>query len=153
MSTPAPEPGAGPTPGYAPGQGPAGASAGPPVLAPGWYNAGVVAQERWWSGTEWTGYVRPTPYSEKWDRPGWGANPEVMVALSVLCVVMFFGFQLVVLSFFWNGELVRGVFGFLVTLGFPTFAIIGFMSARIGFRRKSLGRPAAGEFPRPRAAR
>ena len=135
------------------GPAPADGSVVSPAPAPGWYSAGVAGQERWWSGTEWTEYVRPTPYSEKWDRPGWGANPEVTVALAVLCVLMFLGFQLVVLSFLLNGDAVRGIGGFVVTLGFLALAVIAALSARIGFRRKRLGRPAAGEFPRVRPTR
>jgi hypothetical protein len=116
-----------------------------PSVAPGWYQAGIAGQQRWWTGTEWSEITRPTPYSEKWDRPGWGANPEVMVVLAALCGVLFIAVQIIVLGFLASGDIVRGLGGFLISLAAPTFSIVCVMSARIGFRRRRLGRPAAGE--------
>lgn len=117
----------------------------PPALAPGWYDAGVPAQQRWWNGVEWTEHVRPTPYSEKWDRRGWGQNPEAMVAIAIACGVLFAGSLLIVLGFLLSGEYLGGIFAFLISLGLPTFAILAVISARIGFRRRRLSRPAEGE--------
>lgn len=116
-----------------------------PLVSPGWYEAGEPGQQRWWSGVAWTDQVRASPYSEKWDRRGWGANPEVMVALAVIAFIVFLMLQFIVVNFLLSGDLLRGGFGFVITLGLPALAIIAIMSARIGFRRKALGRPAAGE--------
>ena len=119
-----------------------------PIVAPGWYDAGVASQQRWWNGVEWTAQVRPAPFSEKWDRPGWGAHPEAMVAIAVVSGVMFIGVQAIVLGLLFSGEYLRSFFGFVVSLGLPAFAVIAVISARIGFRRMREGRPAAGESPR-----
>jgi hypothetical protein len=116
-----------------------------PSVAPGWYDAGVAGQQRWWTGNEWSDLTRPAPYSEKWDRPGWGANPEVTVVLAILSGLLFFALQVIVLGFLVSGDVVRGVGGFLISLAAPIFCILGIMSARVGFRRRRLGRPAAGE--------
>jgi hypothetical protein len=116
-----------------------------PSVPPGWYDAVVAGQQRWWTGNEWSDLTRPAPFSEKWDRPGWGANPEVMVVLAILCGVLFFALLANALWFLLSGELVRGVGSLLISLAAPTFSIICVMSARIGFRRQRLGRPAAGE--------
>ncbi|MGV8885787.1 MAG: DUF2510 domain-containing protein [Microbacteriaceae bacterium] len=56
---------------------------------PGWYSGGVVGQERWWSGTEWTEHYRATSPATPRIRATGNVTGSLIGGIVGLCVAFF----------------------------------------------------------------
>ncbi|WP_159501865.1 DUF2510 domain-containing protein [Microbacterium sp. 18062] len=142
----------------------------PSSAPPGWYDAGVPGQLRWWDGTAWTTHVQPMPPAsplppaqaasqaaavapvKRWTLlgqpravlPGW--NLAGGVSVLVLCLPLL-GISLIVLSF---GAPAAAVGVFLMIVGLAGLGSVMLADTRAGTAR--LRQPATGDPAAARAA-